>query len=958
MGSMTSEQPTYLGTWPDPEFVGDPKLYADVCYLEGLLEEVLREQMGEAFAGLIGQFRGICKDLRHRYDRAEEERLLGLVASLDLETGFRTVQAFDLAFNLLNVVEENFAMQQRRAIQRKGSDSHVPGSLAEGIAHLNRQGVNADALAACLRELEVEPVMTAHPTEARRRTLLEKFRRLYLLAFRRENPIWTPQETEQIREEILAELEQIWQTGILFLEKPTVQDEVRHGLFYFRETFFPVLPRLYAEIVQAIHQHYPGCAVSVPSFFRFGSWIGGDRDGNPAVTARETERTLRAHKDFILTLYLQAVQQLVVSLSQSRHMAPVSEELRRSLRDDARAMPRGASSVLQRNPHEPYRMKLGFIRMKLEATRRENAPTPMAIGASAAASFEEPRRVEGAYRSAAEFLEDLRVIQRSLRANRAERTADLEVESLIRQAEVFGFSLARLDVRQETAVHRRAVLEILRRARVPPHPEHPSEEEWESLLARELQNPRPLLPPESAVTPETREALETFRVIRTAREEVDPDAVGSYIVSLAEQPSDLLLVQLLAKETGLYGEGAGGRAWSRLDLVPLFESIPALRRAPEVLDRLLSNPAYRQQVEARGMRQEVMLGYSDSSKDGGILTASWELYKAQEGLAAVAARHGIRLKLFHGRGGTVGRGGGPTHRAILAQPRGTVAGRIKITEQGEVISSKYANQGTALHNLETLAAGAILATLAPPLAPEAREREAVYQEAFEAIAGIAYREYRALVEDPEFLTYFHQATPIHEITLLKLGSRPAYRRRSEQVEDLRAIPWVFGWTQNRHLLGAWYPLGTAFRQYLEPDPAGRGALLREMYGAWPFFRDLLDNIQMTAAKADMHIARLYAGLVEDAGVRERVFGRIRQEYDRTIQVILEVTGQEAILDNDPPLQRSIRLREPLIDPINYLQVYLLRRLRGGVESKAERKRLTDVILLTINCIAAGMRNTG
>jgi phosphoenolpyruvate carboxylase len=931
------------------------RLQSDIQYLEEILDQVIREQSGSDLFLEVEEFRRACRALRHRYSEDLESALLHRVANLDLARCSQVIQVFSLYFHLLNVAEENFAMQQRRSEQREGRP--VSGTFEDCCLRLQKREITPSTLQGLLRNLSIEPVITAHPTEVRRRTVLEKFRKIYLMIFRKENPIWTPREKEILREEIVTEVQKLYQTGDLFLEKPTVEEEVQNGLFYFRETFYPLLPSLYRELSHALHTAYPGKAFTLPPFFKFGSWIGGDRDGNPAVTPEVTRWTLRTQKDFILSLYISSVHELVSSLSQSLFKVSCSKELLDSINRDAEELPGLAPQILARNSHEPYRQKLSFIKNRLEADRRINSG----------------EHGEGAYADPQDMIRDLEVIRESLTANQGEGIATMEVEALIRRVEVFGFHLARLDIRQDASRHREALTEIFRKLKITADFASLPEAEKLALLSREMETLRPLIPRHIPLSQTAEDAAGVFSTIRWAQETIGPEAVGAYIISMTHQVSDVLSVLLLAKEAGLCGEDPAGGYRAELDIVPLFETIDDLRRSPQMMEMLFSHPLYRRYLTARGNIQEIMLGYSDSSKDGGIVTSAWELYKAQKRLWEVARKHGLALRLFHGRGGTVGRGGGPTHRAIQAQPAGTVEGRIKITEQGEVISSKYANQGTGFYNMELMVTGVIEASLKESytLTQEAARKEEApsalprVEDAMETISQAAFQRYRELVEDAEFRHYFFQATPISEIESANIGSRPAYRspladidqESARWLEKLRAIPWVFGWTQARHLLGAWYPVGFAFQAFIRENEPEHIALLQRMYRDWPFFQNLIDNVEMTLAKADIHIARLYANLVGEAAIRDRIYEKIRTEYELTVAMVLRITGERHLLERDPWLQRSIRLRNPFIDPMNYIQVHLLRQLRE-TRSEKEAQRIYDAVLLTINCIAAGMRNTG
>ena len=922
------------------QHLDDSRLQSDIQYLEDALSEVIREQEGGELFHLIEEFENACKRIKDQYDPSIEEFLLRESGKLNLPTSSKLTQAFALYFYLLNTAEENFGMQQRREIQRQ--QGRLQGSFEDCLARLKDKGVDRQTILGIINDLSIEPVMTAHPTEAKRLTILKKYRKIYLTIFKKENPIWTPEEKALLRQDIINEIQKLWQTGDIFLERPTVQEEIANGLHYFRESFYPVIPKLYFSLKRAMERFYPDNELYLPPFLKFGSWIGGDRDGNPNVTPDLTRWALKAQKDLILSLYIQSVYELTGSLSQSTTRVNVSAELLASIEIDAANMPDIGQRVIDRNPYEPYRQKLSFIKIRLEKTRDANNADLLSQVAHSERLYQKP----------SEFLDDLHNIRRSLKENKGSKTAEIEIDALIKRVEVFDFRLVRLDIREEASKHTRAICEIFQRLGIYLDFSDLSEEEKIRVLTTEIENRRPLIYEGMNLSPECIRTVETFRVIKWARENISPEAINTYIISMTHEISDILTVLLLAKETGLY------RGLASIDIVPLFETIDDLRRSGEIMDELFSLPVYRKYLEQRGDLQEIMLGYSDSNKDGGILTSGWELYKAQKTLRDVAQKHGIRLRLFHGKGGTVGRGGGPTHKAILAQPPGTIQCNIKITEQGEVISSKYANQGTALHNLELLVAGVMEAST-PAFHKEIETLDDKYTPVLDELSGIAYKLYRELVDDPDFYTFFMHATPISEIGLAKIGSRPAKRKeQSWKIEDLRAIPWVFSWTQSRYMLPAWYPIGTTFKRFIARDQEAHSNLLKEMYQKWPFFENLLDNIQMTMAKADMNIAHLYSHLVPDEAIRDRIFDTMKREFELSREMILLITGQKNLLDNDPWLQRSIRQRNPFMDPINYIQVNLLKQLREEETNAVKKKDLTDTVLLTISCIAAGMRNTG
>ena len=936
----------------------DKTLLDDIAYLRIILYQVLEEQVGIKLLKVIEDLsassnipaKGINKpSLSNKLFKKVQKLTLG-------ETG-QVIQAYAINFQLVNLAEENFGMQDRRATQRKGQP--VSGSIEECVKTFKKKGISPDKIQLLLNQLSITPVITAHPTEVKRRTVLEKHRKIYLAIFKKENPIWTNREKEILREEIIGEVQKLWQTGDIRLERPNVEEEVLTGLFYFNKTFFDVLPMLYDELFYQLHKYYPeycflrqypdntnyaSKAEARPDsqpLISFGSWIGGDRDGNPFVTSEKTKWALISHKKLVLSKYIEIIAALISKLSISRQLILPDKELLASIKQDARDMGEEGQTIIARNPHEPYRQKLSLMKRKLEGTNTDGE--------------------KFCYRSIQVFIEDLNIIRNSLNATKGERIAKLEIEPIIRQAETFGFHLAKLDIRQHSEIHRMAIAELLDKAGIIKSGYLAlSEKEKVNLLSKELTSIRPLVPNYVHLSPETKEVLDTFMVVRHAQDDLSLDAIGSYIVSMTHNPSDILTVQLLAKEAGLCGIRDDKELFNRLNIVPLFETIDDLRRAPEILKELFSNRTYLKYLAKRDNVQEVMLGYSDSCKDGGILTSSWELYQAQKTITEAAAEYRLKLKFFHGRGGTVGRGGGPTHKAILAQPRGTVNGLIKITEQGEVISSKYANLGTALYNLNLLVAGVMDATLDSEqltVNSEQSKKEIIFEEAFKEISEISYKLYRELVDDPDFLTYFYQATPIEELEYLNIGSRPTYRKGKGGVEDMRAIPWVFSWNQSRHIIPGWYPFGSSLKAFIGSD-IERERLLQDMYERWPFFNNLIDNIQMVIAKSDMTIAKLYASLVEDKKIRNKIYDKIHKEFNLTVKMLLKITGQKKILDNSPFLQRSIAMRKPSIDPVNYIQVILLRRLRHGETDGNEREKLIATLMMSINCIAAGLRNTG
>ncbi len=953
----------------------DAPLRADIRRLGDLLGDTLKRLGGERLFETEENVRALCKQLRGEHlDKraaATERKLKRLLQRLSLDETIGVIRAFSVYFQLVNIAEQHHRIRRKRFYELHTPDQPQRGSLAETLGRLRRESADAKELQKVIDRLEIAPVMTAHPTEAARRTLLEKHRRIasLLAAFDAEN--LALRQRDELQARLAAEVESVWQTDEVRHTQPTVLDEVNHGLYYFDATLFDAAPALLEELERRLEENFPGVELrdgATP--LRFGSWIGGDRDGNPFVTPEITWETLRLQQRLALRKYRDAVADLGRRLSESSRFAPPTQELLDSLRNDARELPGAAAAIERRNAEEPYRQKLSFIYERLENTLRRNQDLTSALRLTEqhtlisirpglpiiAALTRSDTITASVYRTGAKLWEDLRLVRDSLRAGQADYAAGA-VDRLMRQVVVFDLHLATLDLRQHSERHTAALAEITRTLGVGDYARM-NEDERVEWLARELATARPLVSAEARYSAETSETLNVFRVARRALDEISPSAIRTYVVSMTREVSDLFAVLVLAKEAGLFR--AGEEPSFRLAVSPLFETIEDLRRAPEIMRRLFEHPVYRQQVAAHGGLQEVMIGYSDSSKDGGILTSSWELYKAQERLWEMAREYGVELRLFHGRGGTVGRGGGPSHEAILAQPPDTVACRIKITEQGEVVSSKYSLPEIALRSLELTTSAVIAASL--PQATRNARKLSRWKEVMEEISAEAFATYSRFVrETPGFYDYFVQATPVEELQHLRIGSRPAKRKSgSKSLDDLRAIPWVFGWTQSRHLLPGWLAVGTALENFIKARPRENLRLLREMYGAWPFFHSTISNIEMTLAKADFQIARQYASRTLDPQLGQRIFHLLEEEYERACRVTLQITGERRLLDQSPVLQRSIAVRNPYVDPLSYLQVELLARRRGNVSgaNSSDRDKLLYATLLTINGIAAGMRNTG
>lgn len=915
-------------------------LRRDVRFLGNILGEVLVHQGGRELLDIVEQIREQSKALRAEFVPELFEQFKLTVSSLSPEIRHQVIRAFAIYFQLVNIAEQNHRIRRKRDYEVSAGEAVQRGSIENAVQDLKERGIVIDDVLDILSSISLELVMTAHPTEATRRAVLDIHKRIAVDVMELDNPTLTYREREKLREKLMNEVLILWQTDELRDRKPTVIDEVRNGLYYFDETLFEVLPSVYEELERCLSKYYPDEKWHVPDYLRFGSWIGGDRDGNPSVTAKVTWETLTLHRQLAIQKYEEKLNELMGLLSFSTNLVEVSKELAESIQSDREHVELKCVD-LWRNAKEPYRIKLGFMLEKLANTRDESLKgSPMR------------------YNHPNELLEDLLVIDRSLRHHYADYVADTNVAKLIRQVELFGFHLMALDVRQHSQEHENAMAEILAKMNVVADYASLSEDEKTDLLHRLLKDPRPLTSGHLDYTDSTRECLNVYHTIYRAQQEFGVNCISSYLISMTQAASDMLEVMVFAKEVGLFRQESDGTVRCTLQSVPLFETIDDLHAAPAIMKELFELPIYRKAVEARGNLHEIMLGYSDSNKDGGVVTANWELRVALKEITAAGKAYDVKLKFFHGRGGALGRGGMPLNRSILAQPPHTIGGGIKITEQGEVLSSRYSMQGIAYRSLEQATWALITAARLAKYPEQALQAEAEWDDIARSISETALEKYQDLIfRDPDFLTYFKESTPLPEVGELNIGSRPSKRKNSDRFEDLRAIPWVFAWTQSRYLLPAWYAAGTALKQYVGDDE-GKMETLRTMYEKFPFFRSLIDNLQMALAKADLLIAKEYADMIKDKTIRDRIFEQIEQEYKLTSELILGITGQTEILDNVPVIQESIRLRNPYVDPLSYMQVQLLTELRALRDNEEDDPELLREVLLTINGIAAGLRNTG
>ncbi|MGG4035271.1 phosphoenolpyruvate carboxylase [Paenibacillus cisolokensis] len=915
-------------------------LRRDVRFLGNILGEVLVHQGGRELLDIVEKIREMSKALRAEFVPELYEEFKSTISRLSPEVRHQVIRAFAIYFQLVNIAEQNHRIRRKRDYERSAGESVQPGSIEDAVQTLKHKNISIDDVKSIINSISLELVMTAHPTEATRRAVLDIHKRIAEGVMELDNPTLTYREREKLREKLLNEVLILWQTDELRDRKPTVIDEVRNGLYYFDQTLFDVLPNVYEELERCLNKYYPDEKWHVPDYLRFGSWIGGDRDGNPSVTADITWETLNMHRQLAIHKYRQRLKELMGLLSFSTNIVEVSNELIQSIRRDREHIEiKGAD--IWRNATEPYRIKICFMLEKLANTRNDALKgTPMR------------------YNSAEELKEDLLIIDRSLRHHFADYVADTHLRKLIRQVELFGFHLLTLDIRQHSKEHENAMTEILAKMHIVDDYSALSEDEKIELLHKLLNDPRPLTSSYLDYSEATRECLDVYQTVYRAQQEFGTECISSYLISMTQGASDLLEVMVFAKEVGLFRKEKDGTVRCTLQAVPLFETIDDLHAAPGIMARLFELPIYRQAVAARGDLQEIMLGYSDSNKDGGVVTANWELRVALNEITNAAKQYDVKLKFFHGRGGALGRGGMPLNRSILAQPPHTIGGGIKITEQGEVLSSRYSMQDIAYRSLEQATWALITAARLAKFPLRRPEEEAGWETITKRISDTALEKYQDLIfRDPDFMTFFKESTPLSEVGELNIGSRPSKRKNSDRFEDLRAIPWVFAWTQSRYLLPAWYAAGTGIRAYLDEDPEGMEKL-RTMYAKFPFFRSLIDNLQMALAKADLLIAREYASMIKDSAIRDRIFGQIEAEYKLTSDLILQITGQDNILDNVPVIKDSIQLRNPYVDPLSYLQVRLLSELRELRMKDEDDPELLREVLLTINGIAAGMRNTG
>lgn len=909
---------------------GDIALTQEIRRLTAYLNQVLQEQEGATATELVENVIELAR-ARRDGDAQADRALRALVSELDSRRAGVILRAISVLFDLMNMAEDRHRVRVLHDRERRSGTQPRPESVGAALEHLQQEGYTAAQIKGFLHNLDIEPVFTAHPTEAKRRSVRTKLKGIQRCLADLDQIDLLPRRKVDLERAIYGELVGLWQTDPHRPERPTVMEEAGRAVFLVA-TLWDVVPRLYQDLEDSLRRYFPGHDFEHRRFLHFGSWIGGDRDGNPNVTAQVTAQTLELLRRSALEYQREECRKIYHQLSISERRVEVSPQLRQALAEGIRRWPQVEARLERVSVHELYRRWLRLIEWRLDQSL-------------AASAFGE--LPEGAYRRAAALEADVELLSRSLQSHRAGAVVDTWVREWIYRIRAFGLHLARLDIRQESNHYEQVVSELLARLGLCEDYLACPEQERQEVLLRAMNHGGTFAGLE--LGPAAQEVVELFRLLTRTAQLYGPEVLGGHVISLTHHPSDVLEVLWLLEGAAREAGSSETLGLGQTGIVPLFETIDDLRRSGGVLEAMLANPAYARMLRERGGVQTVMIGYSDSTKDGGYLTASWALYQAQTALHEVASRHGVRLIFFHGRGGALGRGGGPAARSILSLPPHTVGGAIRMTEQGEVLAARYDDPDIAFRHLEQITAAAFLVEARVAQAPSGEWLAAV-----EWLANRAFRAYRELVEQPAFVEYFQQTTPIDEIERLPIASRPARRGGRRSLKDLRAIPWVFAWTQSRVLIPAWYGMGVALEDYARLHENAWETLGR-MYREWDFFRGTADNAILALAKADMGIARCYAQLMEEPEAREGIWKRLSEEHERCCQAVQRMTGKTSLLAEVPWLQRSIQERDPHVDPLNLIQVELLRRLR---HSQGDPEELRDLLRLSIQGVSAGMRTTG
>ncbi len=910
-----------------------------------ITEEVISERISEVTSQTIGRLFNLLIDVI-RVRQPEIEPVLRGEATVPIGRRtllMRSLQAQGIWVQLLNIAEENSGMRRRREIETELGPDQVANSFANVIRRLKDAGVSEPEIQSFFNTADVRPVITAHPTEAKRVTVLEIHRRIYLLLMDLESPRWTERERVHLINKLRNEIDLLWLTGELRLEKPAVSQEVSWGLHFFRDALFERSPELIEKLEWALDTFYPGQTFKIPPFFQFGSWIGGDRDGNPFVTNQVTRNTLLTLRRACVDRYQSKLEDLRNHLSIGRHSFEIPEDFRSRLSAMIRESAlHGAAE--ERNPGEAFRQYCNCMLEKLN-TVLKTAKQPVTRDTG-----------RPAYRTADEMIDDLYFLERTLIQSRCHSLASALVQPLRREVEIFRFRTCSLDLRQNTTVTTATLQAIWAHRNGEDISVCPgrSSAEWTSWIVSELEGPAEQALYLSGLPAPAQETFDLLRLVAECRSAMDAEAFGNFILSMTQTEADILGIYLLAKYAGLFI--GGDEPACTLPVVPLFETIEDLRTAPAIMQRFLSRPLVRRSLFSRRGVQEVMIGYSDSNKDGGYLSSNWELYLAQVRLTETGRASGIPISFFHGRGGSISRGGAPTDQAIAAQPPGSIHGQMRITEQGEVVSSKYANRGTALYHMELLASSVIGHSLLSARHNQQDDSE-LFSQAFQRLAEMSFAAYRKLVEQPGLLEYYESASPVEELSLLNIGSRPARRFGAKSLGDLRAIPWVFAWTQNRHLVPSWYGLGSALQSFHE-QPKNAETILSDLFDRSPLFRLVIDEAEKTLSQVDLSIAKEYSELVTNLEIRQRIFGMIENEYHLTVEQVLQISKSNLLAERFPRFRRKLTRRLPTINLIGREQVRLIKHFRSLPEDDPNRRKALVPLLMSINCIATGLGWTG
>jgi phosphoenolpyruvate carboxylase len=923
----------------------DKQLRARVKLLGNTLGRVIETQVGKDTFNAVEKLRKGYIQLQKQDDPTLRKELKSFIEAQSPEQLNMIIRAFNLYFSLVNLAEEEHQYYERQS-QLKSDGPLWPGSVLNTIGEFKEQGLNAEQVQTLLNKINYIPVFTAHPTESKRRSVMDNLRRVFLDigALNEAEALNNDYAKDTLHQQLESQVQVLWQTDEVRRQKPTVEDEIRNGIYYFRQSLFNAIPSVYRYMDRALAKHYPDDDIETPTFLTFGSWIGGDRDGNPFVTHETTSHALLLQSRAIIFEYIWRVFDLSSKLTHSKHLSSISQEvINKATIVDSDLIKKVFKQRPNRFIDEPYRRLLYIMHGKLKDNLKY---------LEAQLDGDTPTKSPFAYANETEFLEDLELIYSSLKAHGDQNVADEELLDLIRLVKTFGFYLMRLDIRQESTVHNDAVADLLRHLNIDYN--NLSETEKLEILSEQTSSPTIIDTLHLDLDEMTVEVLEVFNVMRVMRNEISPKAFNNYVISMTHSASHVMEVLFLAHQAGLAGYNAG-EPYCHLNISPLFETIEDLEHIVPVTQALFENRTYKELLEAAGNQQEIMLGYSDSAKDGGNLSSSWSLYQAQQQIMQLADESGVDCRLFHGRGGTLARGGGPTHHAILSQPTGTVRGSIKFTEQGEVLSYKYSNSETAMYELSLGVTGLMKASLG--LVKEPAKDNPEYLEIMQKLAQDGEACYRKLTDHTEgFFDFFYEATPVTEIGLLNIGSRPSHRKKGNlSKESIRAIPWIFGWAQARMTFPAWQGTGYALSNWTEKNG---DQTLKEMYENWPFFRAMISNIQMALYKTDLHIGAAYTELGQNQSQAQEVYQQIADEHNRAVEAVLNVSGNEYLMAETPTNALSLKRRNPYLVPLNNIQIALLSRFKSPTASEEEQDLWLNPLLNSINAIAAGMRNTG